>query len=107
MFVRAWWLNLISYNLLFGGLCGHGFSSGVEDGAIPTTFHKGRCHNDLMGSAPLDLHLPKITSLHRMHESTSESYLFNVDKSLQIGVAGVVDPMEEFYPNILAAIVFL
>ena len=52
-----------------------GLAFGVDDGADPTTFHKGRCHiiDGRSVSAPLDSRVPKITSSHCMHESTAET----------------------------------
>ena len=47
----------------------------VDDGAEPTTLHKGRCHivDGQSVSAPLDSHVPKITSSHCIHEITAET----------------------------------
>ena len=54
-------------------------STGVNDGAAPTTFHKGRCHmikgRSCSGSFDLllDSTSPKITPSHRMYESTADA----------------------------------
>ena len=49
---------------------------------------------------------PKITSSHRMHESTADPYFSDVVELLQIGVVEP-DPVLESQPAIPAAIVLL
>ena len=70
-------ISLVTFGLAFD--VGVDLSSSIDDGADPTTFHKCRCHivKGRSGSTPLDLFdglgSPKITSSHRIHESTTDT----------------------------------
>ena len=67
----------VAFGLVFNMIVD--FSAVVNDGAAPTTFHKGRCHmikgRSCSGSFDLllDSTSPKITLSHRMHESTADA----------------------------------
>ena len=92
---------------------GVGPASCVDDGAAPTTCHKGRCHmvNGRSRSISLDLLLgsgsPKITTSHCVHESTADPYSASLIELLQVGVSMESDSCEETHPDIPAAIVLL
>ena len=60
--------------------------------------------NGLSPSVSLDIFSPKITVSHRMHESTADTIFCLCFELFQIGVAIVVDPVEESQPEISAAI---
>ena len=91
---------------------GVGSASGVNDGAAPTTCHKGRCHmvNGCSRSIPLASLFgsgsPKITTSHCVHESTVGPYSASFIKLFQVGVSMEFDS-KEAHPDIPAAIVLL
>lgn len=90
-----------------------GFASRVDDGAFPTTLHKGRCHVFKGLSCSISFVLlegsgaPKITSSNCMHESTADAKPSKFVEGVQIGVVGVFDATEERQPTMPAAISLL
>ena len=107
----GWVVPLIPSCLSFD--VGVGSASGIDDGASPTTCHKGRCHmvNGRSRSIPLDLLFgsgsPKITTSHCVHESTAGPYSSSFIELFQVGVSMEFDSPEETHPDIPAAIVLL